>query len=69
MVAFVDADTCTPQTFLQHGSVQIIGASSLAGTDESWVKQGDNISFATTLVAAPWWPNELLTGFVIPLRV
>ena len=72
IVAFVDADSGSgmPKSFLRHPNVQIIAASSPGGTEQSWLKQGDNQTFVTTLGADLWSPGELfLTGFVMPLCV
>ena len=74
IVAFVDADSGLgePNVFLRDQFVKIIqvAASSPGGTDQSWLKQGDNGAFVTNFGADPWSPSELfLTGFVIPLCV
>jgi hypothetical protein len=72
IVAFFDANikSCEPKLFLQQESIQIISASLPDGMEQSWLKQGDPLSFVYKLAAALWLTEELfLTAFMILLCI
>jgi hypothetical protein len=72
ITAYVDVDmgSFAPQSFLRCNPIQIVAASSPAGAEDGWLKQGDALWSVTRLAVDLWSASELFsTGFVQQLRI